>query len=233
MKSFFITGTDTDVGKTFIACGLMQAFNEKTLKTIGYKPISAGCERVNGELENGDAKQLLAASSVSLSLSEVNPIAFEPPIAPHIAATQVNSVIRPQEIVTGWHHLAEKSPDVLITEGAGGWALPINQSQTLPDVLKQLPQQVILVVGLRLGCLNHALLTADAIKHAGFELAGWVANHLSDAMPVVEENIATLKTMIDAPLLGIVPWVEVSDESTMASEQASQYLNIESLLKNN
>lgn len=231
MQSFFVTGTDTDVGKTFIACGLLQAFNHKGLKTIGYKPISAGCERVNGELENDDAKRLLAESNVPLTLPDVNPIAFEPPIAPHIAAAQVHSVIKPQEIVTGWHHLAEKSPDVLLTEGAGGWELPINQSQTLPDVLKQIPCEVILVVGMQLGCLNHALLTANAIKNSGFKLAGWVANYLSSDMPVVEENIATLKSMIDAPLLGVVPWIQCLDEAMNASQQVNQYLNIDSLLE--
>lgn len=230
MHSFFITGTDTDVGKTFIACGLLEAFNQKKLKTIGYKPISAGCERVNDELENQDARYLLASSSIALTLAEVNPVAFEPPIAPHIAATKVRSVIKPQDIVTGWHHLAEKSPDVLLTEGAGGWELPINQSQTLPDVLSQIPCEIVLVVGLRLGCLNHALLTANAIKNSGFKLCGWIANHLSEDMPVVEDNIDTLNAMIDAPLLGIVPYMASAAESQNLPKQVSEYINIDSLL---
>ena len=206
MHRFFMTGTDTDVGKTLVACGLLKALNLKGLKTIGYKPISAGCERVNGELINGDAVNLMNASSVKLSLAEVNPVAFEPPIAPHIAANQANTVIRPQDIVTGWHHLAEKSPDVLLTEGAGGWQLPISTTQTLPEVIKQIPQDVILTVGMRLGCLNHALLTVDSIKHSGFRLVGWIANHLSDDMLVSQQNIATLKNMIDAPLIAEIPW---------------------------
>lgn len=230
MKSFFITGTDTDVGKTFVACSLIEAFNHLGLKTIGYKPISAGCERDNEVLVNGDAKRLLAASSVDLHLSEVNPIAFEPPIAPHIAAKQVNSLISGDDIVAGWHHLANKSPDILITEGAGGWALPVSNTQTLPDILQPLPQEVILVVGMRLGCLNHALLTASAIQQSGFKLAGWVANHLSEQMLVAEENIVTLQAMIKAPLLGVMPWFTDTKQSLTTGRKVTQTLTIESLL---
>lgn len=232
MKNLFVTGTDTDVGKTLISCGLLIAFQKQGLSTLGYKPISAGCEKAPQGLVNDDAAQLLACSSIEVSLSEVNPIAFEPPIAPHIAANLVDTNIDSHAVTDGWMHLARKRPDVLLTEGAGGWSLPINDYQTLPEVLLPLDMKVVMVVGMRLGCLNHALLTANTIQQQGFTLSGWIANHLSNDMPYAEENIQTLEQHLEAPLIGKVPYLTSTDASLDVYEHVAQYLNPSRLLGN-
>lgn len=228
MLNLFVTGTDTDVGKTLISTGLLEAFNRLNKQTIGYKPISAGCEQTEFGLENGDAKALQQYSSVALTLNQVNPIAFAPPIAPHIAAEQVGQTIAASKIMAGWQRLADLQPDVLLTEGAGGWQLPINNQQCLPEVLTELKPQVIIVVGMRLGCLNHSLLTVDAIKQKGFEIAGWVANHLCTDMPVATKNLSTLKAFIDAPLIGEVPYLG-DDAQSNAVQRVADCLDVSGL----
>ena len=214
-RAFFVTGTDTEVGKTFISLGLLNALNKKQYKTAGYKPIAAGCDVTENGLRNEDALGLQANSSLKLAYNEVNPIAFEAAIAPHLAAQQLNkegakSVISIDQVREGFLHLIEKKPDVLIVEGAGGWRLPIGDDfEGTPRYLSEFAIErnlsVILVVGMRLGCLNHAVLSAEAIQHDGLKIAGWVANHIDPNMPMLEENIASLKALIDAPFLGAVP----------------------------
>lgn len=204
---FFVTGTDTDVGKTYIASALVRHFVEQGYKTIGMKPVAAGCVRVNGELRHGDVDALVAASNVQTALSDVNPYAFVPAIAPHIAAEQAGINISLEKIQLAFDCLKSKA-DVVVVEGAGGFRVPINQQETMADLAIKLNLPVILVVGIRLGCINHALMTAGSIKAAGLNLVGWVANRMDPNMPALEENIATLKAMIKAPCIADVAWNE-------------------------
>ncbi|OFC69372.1 dethiobiotin synthase [Alteromonas confluentis] len=204
--SYFITGTDTEVGKTFVSSLLLKAAAAAGLQSVGYKPVSAGCELVDGEMSNEDARSLHAASSLPVSLSEVNPIALMPPIAPHIAAAQVDHTITSEALIAGFTHLQDKQPDFLLMEGAGGWRLPLGNDLWMPDVVKTLKLDVIVVVGMRLGCLNHAMLTCEAIQHDGLNIRGWIANQLSPDMPVYQENLATLKAAMPAPLLAEIPY---------------------------
>ena len=204
---FFVTGTDTDVGKTYIASALVRHFVEQGYKTIGMKPVAAGCDRVNGELRHGDVEALVAASNVQTALSDVNPYAFVPAIAPHIAAEQAGLNVSLEKIQQAFDGLKSQA-DVVVVEGAGGFRVPINQQETMADLAIKLNLPVILVVGIRLGCINHALMTAGSIKAAGLNLVGWVANRIDPNMPALEENITTLKAMIKAPCIADVAWNE-------------------------
>jgi len=207
-STYFIAGTDTDVGKTVCTRALLQAAKQQNKTTIGYKPISAGCELTELGLRNQDALILQSNSSVNLPYNDVNPIAFQQPIAPHIAAIENGTFIDINIVNNGLQHLQNMSVDLVFVEGAGGWHLPIDNQFLLSDwvIEKQLP--VILIVGLKLGCLNHALLTAKAIEQSGLVIAGWIANHLQPDMPYVVDNIETLKTMINAPMLAEIPFIE-------------------------
>ena len=207
MKSFFVTGTDTEVGKTYFSARLLEAYAEKGLRVTGYKPVSAGCEMVDGQPVNEDALALWQASNTSVSLQQVNPVALMPPIAPHIAAEQAGVTISKNQLVDGYHNLMASRPDVLIMEGAGGWQLPLGNNLWMPDVVSALELPVIMVVGMRLGCLNHAMLTARAIADSGLSLHGWVANQLTPTpMPYYDQNLQTLKQSINAPLLAELPY---------------------------
>lgn len=231
-RAFFITGTDTEIGKTFIASALLQALNERDYVTAGYKPIAAGCENTEQGLRNEDAETLQQHSSLDLHYDEVNPIAFEAPIAPHLALKQTAQdgdvhYIPIDKIREGFMHLLEKEPNVIVVEGAGGWRLPLGGSyqgkpRYLSEFVAELNLSVILVVGMRLGCLNHGVLTAEAIRHDGLKIAGWVANQVDPDMPLVDENIESLKELIDAPFLGNVPQLP-------AGQNAGSYLNLELL----
>jgi len=207
-STYFIAGTDTDVGKTVCTRALLQAAMQQNKSTIGYKPISAGCELTELGLRNQDALILQANSSVNLPYNDVNPIAFQQPIAPHIAAIENETFIDINIVNNGLQHLQNMNVDLVFVEGAGGWHLPIDNQFLLSDwvIEKQLP--VILIVGLKLGCLNHALLTAKAIEQSGLVIAGWIANHLQPDMPYAIDNIETLKTMISAPMLAEIPFIE-------------------------
>lgn len=204
---FFVTGTDTDVGKTYIASALVRHFVQQGYETIGMKPVAAGCESVNGELRHTDVDALVAASNVQTALSNVNPYAFVPAIAPHIAAEQFGVNISLEKIQQAFDGLKSQA-EVLVVEGAGGFCVPINQQQTMADLAVNFNLPVILVVGIRLGCINHALMTAASIKAAGLNLVGWVANRIDPSMPALEENITTLKAMIMAPCIADVAWNE-------------------------
>ncbi|MFC3093417.1 dethiobiotin synthase [Alteromonas sediminis] len=220
MQSWFITGTDTDVGKTYVGSLLMRSVVLRGKSVIGYKPVSAGCEWINGEWVNDDAQQYQKLSSIGVCLKEVNPIAFEPPIAPHIAAKKAGQTITVEQLMQGYHALARYKPDVLITEGAGGWQLPLGNQCFMPALPVNCNMQVIMVVGLRLGCLNHALLTAQAIKASGATLAGWIGNTLSPDMPYKNENITTLTDILGSPL-AIVPFATpLSDEALSSLTQS-------------
>lgn len=212
MKQYFVTGTDTEVGKTYATCHLLRAATQAKLTSIGYKPIAAGCDLVDGEWVNEDAANIQKASGLSLPISEINPIALKPPIAPHIAASEAGVELTQDAIEKGLNHLQSYNVDFLLMEGAGGWRLPLSlgndnaPTRYLSDVVKSLNMPVILVVGMRLGCLNHAMLTAEAILADGLTIAGWVANDVTGNMTRYDENLASLKAMMSAPLLAEIPF---------------------------
>ncbi len=207
IQSYFITGTDTDVGKTYIACSLVRHFVQLGADVLGMKPVAAGCELVQGRLLNEDVKQLQLASNIEAPLALINPYAFQPAIAPHIAAKQAGVTISLEAINKAFHQLKQLA-GVVIVEGAGGFCVPLNDSETTADLVVQLNLPVILVVGMRLGCINHALLTVGAIEARGLELAGWIANQVIAEMTAYQENFDTLKQMINAPCLAQVKWNE-------------------------
>ena len=201
---YFITGTDTGVGKTAVTLGLMQLLQERGHRVAGMKPVASGCELTARGLRNGDAVRLRQQASIELAYEAVNPYAFEPPIAPHLAAARAGCRIDLETIHAGVQQLARQTDRVCV-EGIGGWLVPLNGRETVADLAVRLGLGIILVVGIRLGCLNHALLTVRAIEAAGLELAGWVANILPPPPGNAEDSINCLKTMTYAPLLGVVP----------------------------
>jgi len=210
-QAFFVTGTDTEVGKTYVSAMLLKAAVMAGKRAIGYKPVAAGCEWQNGQWQNEDALALQQASNVKLTLKEVNPVALEPAIAPHIAAELAGEPISEAVIQSGFDHLLSRQADVLLMEGAGGWRLPIGNQRFLSDVVKALQLDVIIVVGMRLGCLNHALLTAETVKADGLNIKGWVANTLTPDMPYYNENLATLEQLMPAPRLATIPYQSAPD----------------------
>ena len=205
-KAFFVTGTDTDVGKTLVACSLLRLQRKAGASTAAVKPVAAGCEQTTHGLRNDDALALQREATLDLSYAQINPIALEPAIAPHIAAQQAGIELAAADIAQSCRQVLALGADCTIVEGAGGWSLPLNCAETLADVVAELKLPVILVVGLRLGCLNHALLTAAAIEHCGLPLAAWVGScSEAQTMAALDENISTLKSVLAAPCLGIVP----------------------------
>ncbi|KZM40000.1 dethiobiotin synthase [Marinomonas sp. SBI22] len=199
-KRFFITATDTDAGKTFVAAGILAAAKRAGLATMGLKPVAAGAELVDGVLRNDDALALMAQTSVKLTYEQINPVLLKEAIAPHIAAENAGvsmSVARLEGVIKG----ALLTPhDFALVEGAGGWRVPLNSREMLSDLAKSLNFPVILVVNMKLGCINHATLSAEAIQRDGLNLVGWVAN-MGDSMPYYEENVAAINSIITAPLL--------------------------------
>lgn len=207
----FVTGTDTEVGKTRISTGLMAVLQQQGLRTAGMKPIASGCEWIDGQWQNEDAQAMIAQSNVVLPYATVNPFAFEPAIAPHIAAEQARATISLAEIKQQYTAIAAQA-DAVVVEGAGGWLVPLNGEQTMADLAVELNLPVVLVVAVKLGCINHALLSVAAIEQRGLKLAGWVANHLQQQSESTE-IIATLKQHIAAPCLGIVPPLQEGQSS--------------------
>lgn len=211
---FFVSGTDTDVGKTHVSDLLLRTLAQAGKSTLGFKPISAGCEQTPSGLRNEDALILQAASSVCAEYDDINPVAFAPAIAPHIAAEQVGKRIELNELQTHYEKIQTYQADILLIEGAGGWRLPLNRrGNYLSDFVLQNQLPVILVVGMRLGCLNHAMLTMQAIERDGLACAGWIANQLSEDMPVYAENLATLRDIMPAPLIAEVPYASAGDDN--------------------
>ena len=213
--SYFITGTDTGVGKTLIGCALLHALAAQGLRVVGMKPVAAGCDEHD---MNEDVRALLAASNVMATRGQVNPYCFSKPVAPHLAAHFVGISINLERIVQSYHELAAQA-DAVIVEGVGGFLVPLNEHEDGADLAMNLNLPVILVVGIRLGCMNHALLTVQAIAHCGLELAGWVANCVDEHMEMKDENIAALQSRIEAPLLGIVPYCKTSPDAGDVAEK--------------
>ncbi len=201
--AYFLTGTDTEIGKTFITCALLHHAAQRGLKAAGIKPVAAGTDAAG---VNEDVASIRAASNLALPPEIVNPYCFKAAIAPHIAAAEEGVTIDFAPIAAACEH-ARQLADLLIVEGVGGFRVPLGVDRDSADLAVALGLPVILVVGLRLGCINHALLTAEAIATRGLTLAGWVANRIDPAMPRQEENIAALAARLGAPLLGSVPHV--------------------------
>ena len=204
VRGFFITGTDTGVGKTLFAVALTRALAAHGLKVAVMKPVAAGTVKSPDGEFNDDALELLAASNVKATYEDVNPWLLKTPASPHLAARADGVEIRHERIATAFGRLRSASELVLV-EGAGGWLAPISATETMADVAEKLALPVILVVGMRLGCLNHALLTRDAVRARGMRLEGWVANKLVTEMPLVNANIETLSERFGMPPLAVIP----------------------------
>ena len=203
-SGFFITGTDTEVGKSIVAAGVMALLKSKGLSVAGMKPVASGAQQTKEGLRNEDAELLLATATIKPDYELVNPYTFEPPIAPHIAAEQAGQTISLEKIKTGFSELSRQA-DCVVVEGVGGWQVPLNTEHTMADLAQQLHLPVILVVGLKLGCINHALLTAEKIITDGCELVGWVANQIDPDMQCVQENVQSIQQRISSDFLGFIP----------------------------
>ena len=208
--SLFVTGTDTGVGKTLVSAALLHALAARHLRVVGMKPVAAGTVSVDGEEANEDVLALRAASTCRVPPELDNPVLLPDPVSPHIAAARAGARIDIAHIVACYRQLALLA-DAVVVEGAGGFHVPLSPTETGADLAMALGLPVVLVVGLRLGCLNHALLSAEAIRARGLTLAGWVANHIDPAMLAQDDNIAFLRKQLQAPLLATVPWQAAMD----------------------
>lgn len=215
-QAFFVTGTDTDAGKTTVAAGLLHAARRAGLSTAAGKPVASGCVMSAQGLRNSDALALWAQCSLPLRYDEVNPYAFEPAIAPHLAAREAGVVLSMEALLVPMRRLLEHGADFTLIEGAGGWRVPLSGKATLSELPVALGVRVILVVGVRLGCINHAVLSAEAIARDGLELAGWVANIVDGDTARLEDNLATLHERLAAPCLGVVPRLANADAAAVA-----------------
>ena len=213
-RSLFVTGTDTGVGKTYASAVLLHTLARhhagKGLRIVGMKPVAAGLVQHEGRWVSEDAMALRAASNVAVPEGLDNPVQLPDPLSPHLAAERAGRRVTVAELQAAHSALCAHADTVLV-EGAGGWRVPLNDTEYLSDLARVLHAPVVLVVGLRLGCLNHALLTAEAIRADGLQLAGWVANRIDPDMACADENIATLQARLGAPLLGVLPWQAVPD----------------------
>ena len=204
MTGLFVTGTDTGVGKTVVGCALLAALGGQGVCTVAMKPVASGCHRSPAGLRNEDAEALQAAAAVKVPYEQVNPVALEPAVAPHLAAAQAGVDIDVPALVQAARRL-EADADLLLAEGAGGWRVPLTATAGFADLAVDLGYPVVLVVAIRLGCINHALLTAEAVQRDGLTLAGWVANVLDPDEPLRQEQIASLEARLPAPRLGTLP----------------------------
>ena len=215
MAGYFVTGTDTGVGKTLVSCALLHRLAQTGLSVIGMKPVAAGCVETDRGFVNDDVAELTAASSVQAPAEWVNPYLFRAPIAPHIAAAEDGRVIDLARIRVAFEQLSRLA-DAVVVEGAGGFCVPLTDEQDTADLAEMLGLPVILVVGMRLGCLNHSLLTQQAILRRGLHLTGWIANCITAEMPRLDANIDALRERIGAPLLATVPFMGNPDGGTVA-----------------
>lgn len=211
----FITGTDTGVGKSVASATLLAALNAGGHRAVGMKPVASGCIETPQGLRNEDAELLIAHSAGAPDYALVNPVALSEAIAPHLAARHAGVEVRLDAIVAAFAALSTNS-DFVVVEGAGGWMVPLSNTLTQADLPRALDLPVILVVGLRLGCINHAQLSARAIVGDGCKLAGWIANRIDPQMGCAEENLATLRALLPAPCLGVLPHVSAPDPSALA-----------------
>ena len=204
IKGFFITGTDTEVGKTVVATALVRGFAANGVRVAVMKPVASGSLQTPAGLRNDDALQLQAAGNVAARYEDVNPYCFEPAVSPHIAANEAGVKVDIARIRASFANLAAAA-ELVVVEGAGGWLAPINDHQSIGDIARALGLPAVLVVGMRLGCINHARLTRLAIETHGVPFAGWIANTLDESMPRLDENLQALVRALAAPPLAIVP----------------------------
>lgn len=220
-KGFFVTGTDTGVGKTLFAAALTRALVARGLRVAVMKPVASGCERTPEGLRNSDALALMAAANVKADYSAVNPYCFVPPVSPHIAAQEGGIVIEIDRLREQFESLAAAA-DCVVVEGAGGWLAPIGDTTSMADIAIELAVPAILVVGIRLGCLNHTLLTRESIAARGVPFCGWVANHIDPELERATENVAALSLRLGAPPLARLPFMAVGSTSPDVGEAAAR-----------
>jgi dethiobiotin synthetase len=216
-KGCFITGTDTGVGKTLVTAGLIRLFAKEGVKVAGMKPVASGCELTDQGLRNEDAIMIMQESNVELDYDLINPYAFEPPVSPHFAASESDREIKLDHIIEKYKTISTRV-DYVVVEGVGGWEVPINDSQNVSDLAEKLNLPVILVVGLRLGCINHALLTVDAIRQKGLSLVACVASQIDADYQRLDETLETLEKRLGLPVQ-LIPQIE-----NAKPEQITQYL---------
>lgn len=224
MPGIFVTGTDTGVGKTLVSAALLHVLKWLGRRAVGMKPVAAGAELIDGVWSNEDVRLLKAASGVDAPNELVNPYLFRDAIAPHIAAERKGVRIEIPRIVEACEQLARLA-DWVVVEGAGGFRIPLDHHKDSADLAVALGLPVVLVVGMRLGCLNHALLTAEAIERRGLTLAGWIANRIDPDMAVFDENLAALENRLPAPCLGVLPWQESPEPERAARTLAPSRLD--------
>ena len=206
MQRLFVTGTDTEIGKTYVTAGLLSALSTRGLRTIGLKPVASGCTHTEQGLVNDDAVALQTAASVPLTLDQINPHRFAEPVSPHLIAGRQRLQLDVSAVMASLQPVLTAEADWMLMEGYGGWRAPLNESERVSDLARNWGAPVLMVVGMRPGCINHAVLTAEAIQADGLRLAGWVANRIDPGMRYVAENVATLCEAIDAPFIGDVPY---------------------------
>ena len=216
-KGYFITGTDTGVGKTRSSIALMHYFQQQGDQVMGMKPIASGCRLQEGRLYNDDALQLQNHASVQADYALVNPYAFAAPMAPHLAAKQQGQEIN-LEVITRAYRALEDLADTVIVEGIGGWLVPLVGNLLLPDLVVKLDIPVIVTVAIRLGCINHALLTIKAVQDSGARCAGWIASCVDPDMLRVQENISSLDALLGVPLIGVMPYQKQAGFSELANQ---------------
>lgn len=232
VEGYVVTGTDTDVGKTLVATALLVAAAARGKRTIGLKPVAAGCAPAaanpGAPPVHEDALALQQAASVHLDYASVNPVALELQIAPHIAAARSGIRMHAGDLAQHCRTLSRDcAAQFVIVEGVGGWLVPLSETETMADFCIELAYPIIIVVAMRLGCLNHALLTAGAVRAAGLPIAGWVANRTEPEMAAFEDNLQTLQELLPAPLLGAIPYLG----SGATAHQAAEYLQLDLLLR--
>jgi dethiobiotin synthetase len=213
LKGYFITGTDTHVGKTWATIALMRYFKNQGKSVVGMKPVASGCLMRDGKLSNEDALLIQADASISIEYDLINPYAYEAPVSPHIAG--VNNPVALDKILSSFNELKDQA-EIVLVEGAGGWLVPLNASEDIADLAKVLGLPVILVVAIRLGCINQARLSYQAILQSGMPCAGWIAMCTDADMRCLEDNISTIKKAIGAPLLGTLPYCRQADFDALA-----------------
>jgi len=219
-QGLLITGTDTGVGKTLVAAGLLKALAQQGKRVLGVKPLASGAQMTPEGPRNDDALLLQSAMNVDVPYETVNPLLYDLPMAPHLAAQSLGQMLSVEKLMASMQPALQIETDYTVVEGVGGWQVPLSPSETMADFAKALGFDVILVVGMRLGCLNHALLTHQAIAAAGLTCVGWVANILDNNMLALEENLASLQALLPAPLLARVPYLEFP-----TPQQAAKHFN--------
>ncbi|MBS0227878.1 MAG: dethiobiotin synthase [Proteobacteria bacterium] len=211
----YVTGTDTGIGKTFASCALLHALRGQGMRAVGMKPVASGCTWLDGGWKNDDALALQQASAVEVAYADINPFALEHPLAPELASRDAGTEVTLPPILDAHARLAAQA-DAVVVEGVGGWAAPLSSSLMQVDLVRALELPVVLVVGLRLGCLNHALLSARAIEADGATLAGWIGSHVDPAMARVEDNLKMLQARLLAPCWGVLPHMPNAEPAAMA-----------------